>query len=82
MIDATEILNEITPIFKDLFGDNSIKINLDTTANDIEFWTSLTHMQLIDAIENKFVISFTFDEVMTFFNVGDLVNCIVKKLIK
>ena len=43
-------------------------------------WNSLTHIQLIVAIEKKFKIKFTSKEILSWKNVGELVDCLASKL--
>ena len=40
------------------------KINLEDSIEDISEWDSLTHVQLISAIEKEFKIKIKFDDVM------------------
>jgi len=72
-----ELLNDI---FCQVFDDDDIKINPSMTANDVDGWDSLSHVNLIVAVEGKFGIRFVQKELLTFKNVGDLLNCIEKKL--
>ena len=51
-----------------------------TSASDIKLWDSLMHIELIAAVEREFKITFTFNEVMRFNNVGDMLQVIEKKL--
>jgi acyl carrier protein len=74
-----EILNELHPIFREVFGNDRLQITPDTTAHDIKEWVSLTHMQLIAAVEDHFRCEFTFYEVMEFRNVGDMIAAIKLK---
>ena len=48
--------------------------------NDVDGWDSLSHVNLILAIETKFTITFSQKELLTFRNVGDLYKSIEKKL--
>lgn len=74
------ILNELTHIFRMVFDDDEITIGCQTTANDIDGWDSLSHSNLIVAVENFFRIRFTQKELMTFKNVGDLIISIERKI--
>ena len=49
------------------------------TAEDIEMWDSLTHIELIVALEREFRVKFTTGEVTKLKNVGDLVYLIQAK---
>lgn len=70
---------ELNSIFCVVFDDNDIVLTPETTANDIDGWDSLSHVNLIIAVEMSFGIRFTQKELLTFKNVGDLLNCIEKK---
>lgn len=49
------------------------------TAGDVENWDSLTHIDLITAVEREFRVKLTTSEVMSLKNVGDLMSLIQKK---
>jgi acyl carrier protein len=72
-----EQLNEI---FQQVFDDDTIEIAPQMTANDVDGWDSLTHMNLITAIEVHFGIRFSQRELPTFKNIGDLLNAIETKI--
>jgi acyl carrier protein len=67
-------------IFREVFDDDTIEIAPETTANDVDGWDSLSHVNLVLAVEAKFKIRFTQRELLTFRNVGDLHNAIAAKL--
>jgi acyl carrier protein len=75
-MDLLERLNEI---FCEVFDDDDIKIVPEMTANDVDGWDSLSHVNLIVAIESKFKINFSQKELLTFKNVGDLLSSIRSK---
>lgn len=77
-----KILQELQPIFHDIFDDEELVIVSETNANDIEDWDSLAQIRLVAAIEKRFAVRFTFDELQELKNVGDMVACISKKLVK
>jgi len=72
-------LGEITTIFRDVLDDEDINLELTTTAEDIEDWDSLVHIQLIVAIEKKFGLQFKAQEIENFNKVGDMVELIERK---
>ncbi len=71
---------ELQEVFRKVFENNSIAITEQTTANDIKGWDSLTHMTLINEIEQYFKIELSFNEVNSFTTVGDMLRCIGSKL--
>ncbi|OFY98533.1 MAG: acyl carrier protein [Bacteroidetes bacterium RIFCSPLOWO2_12_FULL_31_6] len=79
-MQAQEIITKVTDIFKYVLDDDTIVLCETTTATDIEEWDSLSHIQLIGAIEKQFKIKFTAPEIRGFKNVGDICNTIHRKL--
>jgi len=63
-----------------VFDDDCIQIYPATTANDVDGWDSLSHVNLITTIEAKFSIRFTQKELLKQKNVGDLIADIDRKL--
>ncbi len=74
------VYEKLTQIFRDVFDDENIYINDDTTAEDIEDWDSLEHINLIVAIEKEFGFKFDIEVVTTFMNVGEMVDLICIKV--
>ena len=70
----------LTEVFQDVFDDDELELFDEMTAEDVEDWTSLTHIQLIVAVEKKFGVKFTTVEVMKLKNVGEFIALIEKKL--
>ena len=67
-------------VFRDVFDDESIVIEYDTTAKDIEGWDSLSNIELLVAIEKTFSrVKFNTGEVANLRNVGELVAAIKQK---
>lgn len=75
-----EIITDLTNIFRETFNDNSIVLNDNMTANDIEGWDSLTHAIMISEVENKFSVKFKIREIISMKNVGILLDIIERKL--
>lgn len=74
--EVYEMLNEV---FRDVFDDDSIEVHDETTANDIEDWDSLEHINLIVSVEKKFGIKMNIGEVNALKKVGDMVDLILSK---
>ncbi|PWA04842.1 acyl carrier protein [Flavobacterium psychrotolerans] len=78
-MERNEILKQVNAIFIDTLDDEDVVIEETTTANDVEEWDSLTHIQLVVAIEKHFKIRFTSKEIQSWNNVGEMLNCIQEK---
>ena len=72
-----QVYAELNEVFQDVFDDESITVNDETTANDIEDWDSLEHINLVVAVEKQFNIKFTMGEVNGMKNVGEMVDIIL-----
>lgn len=75
-----EVYEQLNEIFRDIFDDEDIVVNDDTTADDIEDWDSLEHINLMVEIENTFEIKFNMGEVNSMKNVGEMVDIILGRI--
>ena len=73
-MDRQQTLAEIQEIFRDNFDDETIVLNDETNAEDIEDWDSLEQINLLTAIEKKYGLKFNLGDVRNLQNVGDLLN--------
>ena len=72
-------MQDLEIIFRDVFDDEDIQINVDTTANDIDGWDSLAQIRLILQIEKLFSLHFDASEIDKLENVGQMVELISQK---
>jgi acyl carrier protein len=79
-MDKSEILKQVNAIFIDILDNEGIILSDETTANDVDDWDSLNHIQLVVAIEKQFKIRFTSREIQGWDNVGEMVNSISSKI--
>ena len=75
-----EIFEKLNEIFMDVLDLDNCELTNEVTANDIEEWDSLSHIQLVVAIEKSFGIKFTSFEIMKWRNVGEMVDSLIGKL--
>jgi acyl carrier protein len=73
------LLEELTPIFREVFNDDRIVLTPDTTADDVDGWDSLSHMNLVLALEVRYGIRFALGEIQKLRNVGQLAGLIESK---
>lgn len=79
-MERNDIMSRVQEVFRDELELDDLVLTDETTADDVEEWDSLSHVQLVVALEKDFDIKFTSREILSWDNVGDLVDCIGKKL--
>lgn len=79
-MERKEIFEKLTVIFRDVMDNDEIVLEENTTAEDIEEWDSLAHVQLIEKIEEVFGVKFSAKEMNSWEDVGEFVDSIESKL--
>lgn len=79
-MDRDEVMEKVTEIAREIFDDDELELYDDTIAADVDGWDSLTHLSLINEIENEFEIKFEMKEVQGLNNVGELVDVILERI--
>lgn len=79
-MERKEIYEKLTVIFREVMDNDEIVLEENTTAEDIEEWDSLAHVQLIEKIEDVFGLKFSAKEMMSWDDVGEFVDSIEEKL--
>lgn len=72
-----ETFDELNAIFCKVFYDDDIKISRENTADDIEGWDSLSHLNLVVAIEKHFGIKFSNAEIAKWKNIGEMYDSLL-----
>jgi acyl carrier protein len=75
-----DILAQLQPIFQDILDQPELVINRESSALNVEDWDSLSHINLVTAVERHFKIKFALGELQDLKNVGDMVDLISAKL--
>ena len=75
-----EVYERLNAVFADVFDDDELTVNDETTAADVEGWDSLMHITLIDAVEEEFDISFDMKTIVKLKNVGEMVDVILEEV--
>lgn len=73
-------MEELNSFFQQFFGDDSLNICRATTADDVDTWDSLVHMNLVAALEKTYRIRFALGELETLQNVGEMLDMINSKI--
>ena len=63
MLSKDEIIERLDDVFRDVFDDDALEVDENTTADDIEDWDSIEHITLIGAVEDEFKMRFKMGEV-------------------
>lgn len=79
-MEISEIITKLNVVFKDVLDNDEIVLAAATTANDIEEWDSISHIQLIVAIEKYFKIRFNSSEIRTWRNIAEMCESIKNKI--
>lgn len=68
------ILAAFTRLLRDLLGDDSIVLTMDTQRSDVPDWDSFMYVNFIVAAEQELKIKFSVADVESFVTVGDIVR--------
>ncbi len=79
-MERSEILKKVNEVFIDNLDNDDIVLTENSSADDIEEWDSLTHVQLVVAVEKKLNIRFNAKEIQSWKNVGEMIDSISTKL--
>ena len=77
--DIQSTIKQLTPIFRDVFDDDDLVIEQNTTAQDVDGWDSLAHIRLVVSIERALGLRFSAAEISGLVNVGEMAELILKK---
>ena len=75
-----EILKQVEKVFRSVLDDETLVLTMETTADDVEDWDSLSHIQLVVGLEKHFHVKFNAREIMEWENIGGIVDSIAAKL--
>jgi acyl carrier protein len=74
------LLEELQVIFRDIFDQPNLVITRESNASTVDDWDSLTHVNLVTAIEKRYKVKFALGELQDLKDVGDLIDLLTKKL--
>ena len=73
-----EVFERLNKVFQEVFDDETIEVNDDTTSEDIDDWDSFEHINLIVAVEEEFSVKIPMGKVVTMKNVGEMADIILQ----
>ncbi len=79
-MQRNEILHQLQQIVRAHVHDPSIRLTEATVAEDVADWDSVAHVAIIVNVEQHFGIRFESEEYMEFATVGEMVDCVERRL--
>lgn len=73
-----EVYKRLNNVFRDIFDDETIELNDETTADEVDGWDSFEHINLVVAIQEEFDFKIPVGKVVTMKNVGEMVDIILE----
>ena len=78
-MSRNDIYQKLAPVFHEVFDNDNIILSDGLSAEDIDEWDSLSHIRLVVAVEETFLIRFDSSEIVDLENVGQFVDLIRSK---
>lgn len=79
MLQPGDALARVQGIFQDVFDRPGLVVTRESNAASVDGWDSLTHINLVVAIEQEFDVRFALAELQELKNVGDMIDLIIAK---
>lgn len=75
----TEVFSQITNVFFEVFDEEDHQLTEQMSAEDVDAWDSLTHIQIITEVEKRFKVRFDTREIEALHCIGDMVDLVISK---
>ena len=79
-MSGDDLLVGVQDVFRDVFDEPELVITPHSSAETVPDWDSLTHVNLVTAIERRYKVKFALGELQELKDVGDLLELLSKKL--
>jgi acyl carrier protein len=79
-MNREQLVEEIQVIAREIFAKPELVINDVMGASDVDTWTSLSFMQFLTAIEDKYGFKFKMMELLQFRNMGAVIDATLKHI--
>ena len=73
-----EVYERLTAVFREVFDDDEIELDDETTSEDIDGWDSFEHINLVVQVQDEFSFKIPMGKVVTMKNVGEMVDIILE----
>jgi len=78
-MDKNSVIQSLQPIFRDVLDLPELQLTAESNGSNVEEWDSLSHINLVVAIEKRYNIKFALGELQDLKNVGDMADLIIRK---
>lgn len=72
------IIEQLTPIARAMFKDETLVVTDDLSAANVSTWSSMSFMMFLTEIENRFGFKFKMMEILTLKNMGAIIDAVAK----
>lgn len=79
-MNREELKNEIQDIAREIFAKPELEINDAMGVANVDTWTSLSFMQFLTAIEDKYGFKFKMMELLQLRNMGAVIDATLKHI--
>ena len=79
-MNKEETTDRIKNVIVSVLKHENFEMRDELTASDVDGWSSLTHMMIINDIETEFDIVFKLKELNKLNNIGDLITLVISKV--
>lgn len=79
-MEKDELLKTVTRVMHETFNNDELEVTEQTSAEVVEEWDSLSHIQFISNLESEFKVRFALGELQDLKNIGDMLTLISNKI--
>ena len=72
------IIEQLTPIARAMFKDETLVVTDDLSAANVSTWSSMSFRMFLTEIENHFGFKFKMMEILTLKNMGAIIDAVAK----
>lgn len=77
-MNREQLVEEIQAVAREIFGKPELVITDTMSAADVDTWTSLSFMQFLTAIEDKYGFKFKMMELLQLRNMGAVIDATLR----